>query len=116
MAAAIVAVVLASVVATALVWLEWRERRGREWQTVRLQFGRDVTDESVVAVVERLAGLPSDRTVVLDVEAGSDDISHYLSTDRATLDVLRGSLRALLPSLRLVADRVTGPRLSVHHE
>jgi hypothetical protein len=56
-----------------------------------------------------LAGLPSDRTVVLDVEAGPDGIGHFLTTDRATLDSLRGSLRALLPSLRLVADDERSP-------
>jgi hypothetical protein len=105
MAVALMAVALAIVVAATLAAIVWRERLGREWQTVRLQFGRDVTDESVVAVVECLAGLPSDRTVVLDVEAGHDGVSHYLSSDRATLDGLRGSLRALLPSLRLVADK-----------
>jgi hypothetical protein len=104
MVVAIVAIGLACVAAAVLTIIEWRERGSREWQTVRLMFGRDVTSDAVVAAVECLAGLASDRTVVLDVAADAHGVSHYLSTDRATLDGLRGSLRALVPSLRLVAD------------
>ncbi len=110
MAAAIAAIGLAFVAAAVLTIIEWRERGSREWQTVRLLFGRDLTEDVMVAVLESLAGLPSDRTVVLDAEADAIGIAHYLSTDRATLDGLRGSLRALLPSLRLVED---GERSSV---
>jgi hypothetical protein len=104
MAFAVVALTLAVLLSAGLVGLEWRERRSRSWQTVRLQFGRDVTADSVVDVLECLAGLPLDRTVALDLDASHDGIAHFLSTDQATLDVLRGGLRALLPGLRLVAD------------
>jgi hypothetical protein len=98
---------LALVVAAVVAVIEWRERRGRQWQTARLLFGRDLTADAMVAVTECLAGLSSGRTVVLDVEADARGVRHYLSTDRATLDGLRGSLRALLPSLRLVAEERT---------
>jgi hypothetical protein len=96
---------LAIVAAAVLATIELRERRGRQWQTLRLQFGRDVTEEMLVAVVECLAGLPPGRTVVLDVEANAEGITHYLSGEQATLESLRGSFRALMPSLRLVADK-----------
>src|ERR1039458_4142634 len=82
-----------------LVASERGERRG--YQTVRLQFGRDVTPEAMTAVVDRLSGLHPGARVVLDVRADRNEISHYLHSDQATLETLRGSLRAVLPSLRL---------------
>jgi len=86
-----------------VVALEWQTRQDRDksWQTVRLHFGRDVTTEAVVAFLDAVAGLHRHASVVLDVRADHARISHYLSSDRATLDTLRGSARALLPSLRL---------------
>jgi hypothetical protein len=83
--------------------LEWHSRRlrDRRWQTMRLHFGRDVTPEAVVAFVDAIAGLHRHASVVLEVRADHAHISHYLSSDQATLDTLRGSARALLPSLRL---------------
>jgi hypothetical protein len=82
-----------------LAAIELRERSG--YQTVRLQFGRDVTPEAMTAVVDRLSGLHPGARVVLDVRADRNEISHYLHSDQATLETLRGSLRAVLPSLRL---------------
>lgn len=81
--------------------LNWRKTRRTSWQTVRLRFGRDVTDDAVLGLLDRLGGLPSRAVVVLDVRADASGIAHYLSTDQATLDGLRGSLRALVPSIRL---------------
>lgn len=80
--------------------LQARRIRDRHWQTVRLQFGREVTPEAVVAFLDAIAGLHRHASVVLDVRADHQGISHYLSSDQATLDTLRGSGRALLPSLR----------------
>lgn len=81
--------------------LHARSLRDRQWGTVRLCFGRDVTPEVVVAFLDALAGLPGHAAVVLDVRADYRGIDHYLSSDHATLDTLRGTARALLPSLRL---------------
>ena len=72
-------------------------------QSVRLHFGRDVTPEVMTALVDRLSGLHRGARVVLDVRADREGISHYLHSDQATLETLRGSFRALLPSLRLEA-------------
>jgi hypothetical protein len=81
-----------------LVHIEQREHAG--WQSVRLHFGRDLTPEVMTAVVDRLSGLHPGARVVLDVRADHGGISHYLHTDQATLETLRGSLRALLPTVR----------------
>jgi energy-coupling factor transporter ATP-binding protein EcfA2 len=102
MVLALLAAVLAVILAGGLVGLDWHERRRRGWQTVRLQFGRDVTAEAVVGALELAAGLPQDRTVALEVEASAAGIAHFLSSDQATIDTLRSSLRAVLPSLRLL--------------
>jgi hypothetical protein len=109
MVLALVAAVLAVMLAGGVVVLDWHEHRRRGWQTVRLQFGRDVTADAVVGALELLAGLPHDRTVALEVEASAAGIAHFLSSDQATLDTLRSSLRSLLPSLRLQEHE---PRLS----
>ena len=70
-------------------------------QSVQLHFGRDVTPEALMAVIDRLSGLHPGARVVLDAQANGEGISHYLHSDQATLETLRGSFRALLPSLRL---------------
>lgn len=75
--------------------------RSRPWQTVGLRFGRDITPESVLAVLDRLAGLPHGRAVSLEIRATSGQIGHYLSADPAVIDSLRQVLRAVIPSLRL---------------
>lgn len=103
-AAWLVASISALGVAVALVVLiEARERR-RPQVTVRLQFGRDTTAESVVAVVDSVAALPRGSVVVFEARAEHGDISHWLSGSQTTLDTLSGSLRALLPGLRLLSD------------
>jgi energy-coupling factor transporter ATP-binding protein EcfA2 len=85
----------------ALLELHARGVRARQWQTVCLHFGRDVTPEAVVAFLDAVAGLHCHASVVLDIRADHIAIHHYLSSDQATLDTVRGSARALLPSLRL---------------
>ena len=82
-----------------LIW-QARQARASSWQTMRLHFGRDVAPEAVVAWLDAVAGLHRQAVVVLDVRADHRGVSHYLSSDRSTLDTLRGSARALLPSLR----------------
>ena len=69
-----------------LVLLEVQTRRARDrrWQTVRLHFGRDVTPEAVVAFLDAIAGLHRHASVVLDVHADHQGISHHLSSDQAT--------------------------------
>jgi hypothetical protein len=97
-----VAAALGAGLVLGLVELHHR-RSERPWQSVRLRFGRDVTPEAVLALLDRLSGLPAFATVALDVYADRDGIRHYLHAPPATLDALRGALRALLPSVRLEA-------------
>ena len=87
--------------ALALLEADVHRTQARSWQTVRLQFGRDTAPEAVIAFLGAVAGLQHRASVVFEVRADEQGISHYLSADRATLDSLRGSARALLPSLRL---------------
>ncbi len=70
-------------------------------QCVELTFGRDITPDVMKAVVDRLAGLHRGARVALDVVADHDGIHHLLRSDEATIDTLRASLRALIPTLRL---------------
>jgi energy-coupling factor transporter ATP-binding protein EcfA2 len=86
-----------------LLVIEVREHRQRQWQTVRLRFGRDVSPEAVGAVLDQIAGLPRGATVALSVQADHAGISHFLEADQATLQSLRGTLHAVLPGLRLEA-------------
>jgi hypothetical protein len=81
--------------------LDLHRRRMASWQTVRLHFGRDLTPDAVSAVLDAVAGLSSGASLIFDLSADHAGIAHYLHTDRSTLETLRGSFRAALPSLRL---------------
>jgi hypothetical protein len=78
-------------------------RLAKEWQRHRLDFGRDVTAATVTAVLDHLSGLQGGRRVVLEVDCEAGRISHYLETDRATMEAMEGGLTALMPGLRLRA-------------
>jgi len=85
-----------------LVAIEWRERPRGSVQTVELRFGsEDVTEESAEALLAAIAGLPSRSTVALDVVADEHGIRHLVHSDQATLDLLSGQLRGLMPGLRM---------------
>jgi hypothetical protein len=84
-----------------LIELDQYRWRNTDWQIVRLQFGSDLTAESVMAVLDAVAGLSSSASLVFDLVADHSGISHYLHTNGATLESLRGTFRALLPGLRM---------------
>jgi len=75
-------------------------RRSPAEHVVQLHFGRDVTGDAVVALLDGLAGLPAGTTVAFEVRSEAEQITHYLRADQATIDTLNGRLRALLPSVR----------------
>src|SRR5262249_38361018 len=83
-----------------LVEYELHQHR-KVWQSVKLRFGRDVTEEAVVAMLDSLAGLPRRSTVLVDLVATAAGTAHYLHTDSSTLETVRSSFQALLPSVRL---------------
>jgi hypothetical protein len=66
-----------------LVAIEVHERAA--YQTVQLHFGRDVTPETMTAMVNRLSGLHPGAHVVFDVQADHEGVSHFLHSDQATL-------------------------------
>lgn len=85
-------------------WVHEREiarRRDATWQTVELRFGRETAEEAVLGLLGRISGLHGRAAVVLDVHAQTGRVRHYLSCDQATLQTLKGAVRALLPGLRL---------------
>ena len=94
--------VAVALLALGAIELRERGRRGQP-RLVRLHFGRDVTSEAVVALLDGMAGLPAGVTIALEVHAGQHEISHFLRAEQPVLDHLRSSLRALVPSVRLEA-------------
>ena len=80
-------------------------REARLIQSVELSFGRDLTPDLMRAVVDRFSGLHQGSLVVLDVVADHAGIRHVLHSDQATIETLKGSLRAVLPSLHMDKSR-----------
>jgi DNA polymerase III delta prime subunit len=103
-----VMVLLAATGVGLLAAISWNERRTRGPRvSVELRFGADVTAATVEAMLAAVAGLPNRSVVALDVVADHDGIRHLLHADQATLDVLAGQWRGMLPSLRLEPADVT---------
>lgn len=78
-------------------------RRTGNYQRVELRFGRDVTPEAVLAVLDRVAGLHRFACVAIEVHADHQGIRHFLAADQATIDSLRTALRSHLPSAELLS-------------
>ena len=92
----------AALTAFGLAAIEFREHaRPGQYQRLELRFGRDVTSEAVMAVLDRLAGLHRFSAVALDVIADHRGIRHYLAAEQVTVDALSSALRAHLPSVQL---------------
>ncbi len=81
--------------------VELRERSTAPLQTAELKFGTDLNTDLVQAMIASVAGLPSKAVVNVEAISDSGGIRHFLTSDQATLDTLRGQWRGLLPSLRL---------------
>jgi hypothetical protein len=67
----------------------------------QLRFPHDLDENSTVAALSALTGLPHWARLVLDLRASAEGITHHLGIDRASAEGLIGSLRAAIPSLRL---------------
>jgi hypothetical protein len=72
-----------------------------------LRFPRDLTAEAVTAALASFSGAPHQTRLVFDLAATSEGISHRLAVTAAHTDILRGSLSAAIPSLRL--DKIATP-------
>lgn len=86
-----------------LAAIELREaRRPGQYQVLEVRFGRNVSGEAIVAVLNRLAGVHRFACLRLSVVADHGGIHHYVAGDQATIDTYRGSLLAHLPGSELV--------------
>jgi hypothetical protein len=81
--------------------IEVRERPTQPPQAVALGFGTDLNSDVVQSMIATVAGLSSNAVVSLEAVSDADGIRHYLHSDQATLDTIRGQWRALLPSLSI---------------
>jgi hypothetical protein len=100
MAPLLLVLALLTVASGLLALIIWQEHRPRRLQSVGLRFGSDVSAEAVEAVLSGISGLPRRAPVVLEVAADEQGISHRLHAQGSTLELLRGQLRGVLPSLR----------------
>jgi len=76
-------------------------RRERPPVTVGLRFGSDLTGEAVEALLAAVSGLSPRTTLVLETFASQAGIRHALTGDQATLDIVCGQLRGLIPNTRI---------------
>lgn len=99
----VVSIGLALVAAAGLAGIEVREhRRPGQYQRLEIRFGRDVTVDAIAAILERVAASHRFTVLAVEVQASHDGIRHFLETDQATVDVVRGALRSHLPSAQLL--------------
>ncbi len=78
----------------ALIWLQ-------------LGFPRDLTGDAVLAALASFSGVPHNSRLVFDLVATDEGITHRLAVSPAHADIVTGSLRAAIPSLRL--DHIEAP-------
>ena len=92
----------ATVAAVLLGFVEVTERhRPGSHRRVELCFGRDVTSEAVLAVLDRVAGMHRHACPAFEVVASHGGVRHFAEADQATIDNLEGALRAHLPRVQL---------------
>jgi len=93
----------AAVVATiGLAGIQVHEhRRPGQYRRLELRFGRDVTPEAVLAVINRIAGQHRFTCVAVETRAHGDRVRHFIAADQGTIDVFETALRAHLPSTQL---------------
>ena len=73
----------------------------------RLRFPRDLTDAAATAALAAFSGVPHGTRLAFDLSATRGGITHRLAISPAAADVVTGSLRAAIPSLRL--DEIVAP-------
>lgn len=108
MDAAVMAGVGIFVASGALGAIQLREHnRPGQYQRVEMRFGRDVSPEAVLGVLDRIAGLHRFTCIALEVRADHDGVHHYLASDQATVDAVRTALAAHLSSVQLESVATT---------
>jgi hypothetical protein len=74
----------------------------------QLRFPRDLDKNSVLAALAGVCGLPHGSRLVFDLSATQAGIEHRLAINTKATDIVTGSLRAAIPSLRL--DQIEAPK------
>jgi Type IV secretion-system coupling protein DNA-binding domain len=75
--------------------------RRPELTTYRLRFPHDVKEEAVLAALAAFSGIPHAGRLRFELSATEGGIAHHLAVSPRLAEVVTGSLRAALPSLRL---------------
>jgi hypothetical protein len=73
----------------------------------QLGFPRDLTEEAVLAALASFSGLPHRTRVWFDLAASAEGITHRLAVSKPAVELVTGSLRAAIGSLRV--EPVTSP-------
>jgi hypothetical protein len=73
----------------------------------QLRFPRDLDDEAVIAALSAFSGVPHAARLIFSLRAEAGGIAHRLALSADALEVVTGSLRAAVPSLRL--DTIDAP-------
>ncbi len=73
----------------------------------RLRFPHDLTDAAVTAALASLSGAPHGTRLIFELSATETSITHQLAVSADHSELVIGSLRAAIPSLRL--DVVNAP-------
>jgi hypothetical protein len=83
------------------------KRSDLDW--FELRFPNVLDGEAAVAAFTSFSGAPYGARIILDLSATSEGITHHLAVSPAHREAVAGSLRASVPSLRLMAAE-TQPR------
>lgn len=67
----------------------------------RLRFPHDLSEAAVLAALSAFSGIPHGARLVFELTGSTTRIDHYLAVSPSAAEVLTGSLRAAIPSLRL---------------
>jgi Type IV secretion-system coupling protein DNA-binding domain len=67
----------------------------------RLRFPRDLDETAVLAALSAFSGVPHPTRLIFSLAATAQTIEHRLAVSTNAVDVVTGSLRAAIPSLRL---------------
>jgi Type IV secretion-system coupling protein DNA-binding domain len=67
----------------------------------QLRFPRDLETDAVLAALSSFSGVPHRTRLVFDLSATASSIEHRLAVSAEAMDIVIGSLRAAIPSLRL---------------
>lgn len=76
------------------------KRRQLDWFSLR--FPRDLSQDAALAALSAFTGLPHNARLVLDLSASRAGITHHLAVTEASVQSVQASLRAAIPSLRLI--------------